>query len=70
MLLVLFVAAMLRRMPPSTIIGALEAPLSLVLTGKMESGLMFMLSRSDMGMTVNWAPLSATEVFEVDLPGL
>ena len=68
--LFLFVAVMLSSIPPSTMIGALEAPLSLVLTGKIESGLTFIFSKSDIGMTVNCAPLSATAGLEVDLPGL
>ena len=61
---------MLSRIPPSTKIGALEAPLSLVETGKIDSGLMFMFSSSDMGTTVSWAPESATAGLLLDLPGL
>ena len=61
---------MLSNIPPSTGIGELEAPLSLVETGKIVSGLMFMFSRSVMGTTVSWAPESATADLLLDLPGL
>ena len=60
---------MLSKTPPSTRIGELEAPLSLVETGKMVSGLIFMFSSRDMGTTVSWAPESATAGLELDLPG-
>ena len=63
-------AVMLSRTPPSTRMGELEAPLSLVETGKIDSGLIFMLSSNDMGTTVSWAPVSATAGLELDLPGL
>ena len=58
-----------RSMTPSTTTGA-EPPLSLVLTGNIESRLTFMLSITDRGMTVSCAPVSATAGFEVVLPGL
>ena len=61
---------MLSNTPPSTIIGAFEAPLSLVETGNIVSGLMFMSSRRDIGMTVSWAPVSAMAGLLLDLPGL
>ena len=63
-------AVMLSRTPPSTIIGALDAPLSLVETGNIVSGLMFMSASSDMGITDNWAPVSAMAGLLLDLPGL
>ena len=61
---------MLRRTPPPTMTGALETPLSLVLTGKMESSLMFMSSMAARGTTVSWAPVSGTANLEAVLPGL
>ena len=61
---------MVRRMPPSIMTGALETPLSLVLTGKMVSSLMFMSSRAVTGITVSWAPVSGTADLEAVLPGL
>ena len=63
-------AVMLRRIPPSTMIGEFEAPFSLVETGKIESGLIFMLSSRDMGTTVSCAPVSAMAGLLLDLPGL
>ena len=50
--------------------GALETPLSLVLTGKIESSLMFISSVTETGITVSWAPVSGTADLEVVLPGL
>ena len=64
------VAVMFRRMPPSTTTGAFETPLSLVLTGNMESGLKFISSITEIGITDNWAPVSATADLEAVLPGL
>ena len=62
-------AVMFSNTPPSTRIGELEAPLSLVETGKIVSGLMFIFSSSVMGTTVSCAPESATAGLELDLPG-
>ena len=58
-----------RSMPPSTTTGA-DTPLSLVLTGNIESRLIFILSITDRGMTVSCAPVSNIAGFEVVLPGL
>ena len=63
------VEVIFRSIPPSTTTGA-DTPLSLVLTGNIESRLTFMLSITDSGMTVSCAPVSATAGFEVVLPGL
>ena len=63
-------AVILSSIPPSTGIGELEAPFSLVETGNIVSGLMFMFSSSDIGTTVSCAPESATAGLELDLPGL
>ena len=60
---------MVSKTPPSTRIGELEAPFSLVATGKIVSGLMFMSSSRDMGTTVSWAPVSAMAGLLLDLPG-
>ena len=61
---------MLSNIPPSTGIGELDAPLSLVETGKIVSVLMFMFSSNDIGTTVSCAPESATAGLLLDLPGL
>ena len=63
-------AVILRKTPPSTNIGALEARFSLVWTGNIELVLMPILSSSVAGRTVSWAPVSAVARPVADLVGL
>ena len=46
-------AVILRRTPPSTMMGTSEAPCMLVSTGKMVSGFIFKLVRNEWGTTVS-----------------
>ena len=48
----------------------LDAPLIVVSTGKIVSGLIFIFSSNEYGTTVSCAPVSHIEGLAADLPGL
>ena len=50
--------------------GRVEAPLTLVRTGRIDSCLMPRLCRMVGGTTVSWAPVSCTQDLLLHLPGL
>ena len=62
------VAVIFIRIPPVTMMGALEAEFSLDWTGKIESCLMFISYSRVVGTTVSWAPVSAVESLLTLLP--
>ena len=64
----LLVAVIFIRIPPVTMMGALEAELSRDWTGKIEYCLMFISSSRVVGITVSWAPVSAVESLLTLLP--